>query len=100
MDTTTAPQPAPTLTCPTRESAPTDSTPARIESARLKVDRTKKWVAEQAGIAVSTFLRKLAGHGDFTISELARIARALGVHPSTLLPSEFAVTATVDRIAA
>lgn len=52
-------------------------------------ERSAKWTADRAGIAVPTFRRKMHGGGDFTVSEVARIAKALGVPPWSLLPAEF-----------
>lgn len=53
--------------------------------------RTKKSTAMRAGIALSTFERKmLAGGDDFKVTELRRIAAALGVHPATLMPPDLA----------
>lgn len=66
-------------------------TAARVESAMQTAERSKKWTAEKAGIPVSTFNRKLAGGGEFTIGELLRIAHALSVAPFSLLPEEFHV---------
>lgn len=57
-------------------------------------ERSQQWTAEKAGMAYSTFRRKL--HSDvptFTVHELARIASALNVSPSQLLPAEFKVAA-------
>lgn len=67
----------------------TDTAAGRIQQARLAEERSEKWVAEKAGIAVPTFRRKLRGGGDFTVSEVARVAKVLGVDPISLLPSEF-----------
>ena len=66
------------------------TTAQRIEDAMLSAERSKRWTAEKSGIALTTFYRKLSGGADFTIPEVARIARALGVHPASLLPPEFA----------
>lgn len=82
MDTASLPNSVATDTLPT-------TTPDRIAAAITKRERTKKWTAQKAGIPESTFLRKLAGHTDFTIGELARVASALSVPPASLLPSEF-----------
>lgn len=60
-----------------------------IICAMRTAERSKKWTAAKAGIALTTFMRKLHGGGDFTLSELARIAHALGVKPADLLPSAF-----------
>lgn len=61
----------------------------RIEQAINAAERTRAWVARKALIPPTTFGRKMDGVGDFTLAELARIARALGVEPYTLLPVEF-----------
>lgn len=68
---------------------PTTGTPTLVEAARAAAERSKQWVADKSGIPISTFNRKLAGHSDFTVNEIARIAQALGVRPSTLLPDVF-----------
>lgn len=60
-----------------------------ILAAMESAERSQKWTANKAGIAITTFSRKLHGGADFTLSELARIAKALGVHPADLLPAEF-----------
>lgn len=60
-----------------------------IDKAIRTADRTPTWTADRAGIARPTFRRKLRGGGDWTVSETARIAKALGVHPASLLPAEF-----------
>lgn len=65
------------------------STAALIADAMQTADRSMKWTADRSGIATATFRRKVHGGGDFTVSEVARIGKALGVHPADLLPSEF-----------
>lgn len=60
-----------------------------IRAAIRTADRTKKWTAEKSGIPTSTFHRKLAGHTDFTVREIANIAQVLAVSPASLLPAEF-----------
>ena len=62
---------------------------AQIEKALKNVERTQKWTADKAGIAHTTFHRKMNGGSDWTVSELARIANVLGVAPAELLPEEF-----------
>lgn len=76
------------------------TTPERIESAMTAEDRTKKWTAEKSGIPYTTFLRKLAGYGEFTIGEIARIARALSIDPASLLPAEFGAEAATEALVA
>lgn len=60
-----------------------------IIKAMEEVERSKKWTAQKAGIALTTFHRKLNGGADFTVTELIRIAQVLGVHPADLLPGQF-----------
>ena len=62
---------------------------AQIEKALKKVERTQKWTADKAGIAHTTFHRKMNGGADWTVNELSRIAAVLGVAPADLLPEEF-----------
>lgn len=60
-----------------------------ILAAMNEADRTQRWTSDRAGISYPTFRRKLAGGGDFTVSEVSRIARVLHCQPSKLLPEEF-----------
>lgn len=66
-----------------------NETAALITEAMTTADRSMKWTADRAGIANATFRRKIHGGGDFTVSEVARIAQVLGIHPADLLPVEF-----------
>lgn len=66
-----------------------DTSEARVAAAYRKAERTQSWVANKAGIAIGTFRRRINGGGSFTVPELARIAQALEIHPSELLPAEF-----------
>ena len=68
----------------------TETTATLIAKAIQEAERTRKWTADKAGIADATLRRKLAGGTDFTTNEVIRVAKALGVHPADLLPSEFA----------
>lgn len=60
-----------------------------IAQAMQTEDRSKKWTADRSGISDATFRRKLNGGADFTVGEVARVARALNRHPADLLPTEF-----------
>ncbi|TFD58090.1 hypothetical protein E3T43_07540 [Cryobacterium sp. Hh7] len=71
----------------------TQTSAALIAAAIKEAERSFKWTADKAGMSMSTFGRKLHGGGDFTVSEVARVGRALGVHPSDLLPDEFHLVA-------
>lgn len=67
-----------------------DTSAARVATAIADAGKTIKGTADAAGIPVTTFRRKLDGHTDFTVTELGRIAAALDVPPSSLLPMAFA----------
>lgn len=73
----------------TNPNPPNDSVPGLIENQIRVAERTKKWTADRAGIPETTFRRKLRAGADFTVGEVARIAKALGISPSELLPVEF-----------
>lgn len=61
----------------------------RVIAAMMTAERSKKWTATKAGFSYSTFERKLNRGGDFTMTELARIANALNCTPMDLLPDDF-----------
>lgn len=62
----------------------------RITDCMASAERSQQWTADKSGMAYSTFRRKLASDIPvFTVHELARIASALNVSPSVLLPAEF-----------
>lgn len=65
----------------------------KVAAAILRSGRSKSSVAAGAGIAQTTFTRKINGHVEFTFGELLRIAADLGVSPSTLTPSAFLAAA-------
>lgn len=48
-------------------------------------------VALKSGIARTTLIRKMHGGAEFGVYELVRIAGAIGVNPSKLLPQEFKI---------
>jgi hypothetical protein len=58
---------------------------AVVKDAIDKSGRTQKSVWKKAGFAESTWDRRIAGTSSFTISELTRIAQAVGCKPSTLV---------------
>lgn len=60
-----------------------------VQDAIDKAERSKKWTSEKAGLAYATFNRKLAGGSDFTLNELARVAKALDIPVIDLLPEDF-----------
>ena len=68
----------------------TEWTAAAIRDAIRATGRTKVAISEETGIPYPTLNRKVAGKGDFTLSELLSIADAIGVHPSTFVPPQFA----------
>lgn len=72
------------------DSQITADTALLVAAAIARSDRSKAAVAQAAGIAYTSFTRKINGHTDFLVPEIARIARVLGVPPSSLLPASFA----------
>lgn len=62
----------------------------KVAASILRSGRSKSSVAAAAGIPITTFNRKLDGHSEFTFGEVLRVARALGVAPSSLAPAAFA----------
>lgn len=55
----------------------------------VRNNSSKNATATKAGIPISTFSRKLNGHGDFSIRELGMIADALDLKLEDLLPMNF-----------
>lgn len=64
-----------------------------IKAAMDAAERTPSWVSRKAAIALTTLNRKLEGGADFTVGEVRRIAVALRVPASSLLPHDFSVEA-------
>lgn len=52
-----------------------------------RLDLSAQWLSEHTGIAPSALRRRLTLHADFTVTELAEIALALGVSVADLVPS-------------
>ncbi|WAC68868.1 helix-turn-helix domain-containing protein [Microbacterium sp. SL75] len=67
----------------------------KVAASILRAGRSKASVASAAGIPTSTFGRKIDGHVEFTLGELLRIARAVGVSPSEYVPAEFSASVPV-----
>lgn len=61
-----------------------------------RADRSKRWLSDKTGIPYSTLDRKMKARGEFTFTDLANIAAALGVSPSAFTPSVFV---PADRLA-
>lgn len=62
-----------------------------VSQAIVTKGLTKQHIAEVTGIPYSTLSRKLLGRTEFTFTELALVADALNVSPSSLIPSAFAL---------
>ena len=69
--------------------ATTKSASQIIVTAIKAEERSQLWVSKKTGIPLTTLRRKLDGHSDFSLSEVARIAFVLGVAPCELLPDDF-----------
>lgn len=55
-------------------------------------EKTKIQIADESGIPYSTLNRKLKGRGDWTLTEVLLLSRALECPPCALLPEEFLKT--------
>lgn len=66
----------------------TAATNRKILLGIVDADSSRNAVARKAGIPLTTFNRKLDGHGDFTLRELGQIAQALNRQLADILPSE------------
>ena len=65
-----------------------------VSQAIVTKGLTKQRVAEVTGIPYSTLSRKLLGRSEFTFTELAVVAEALNVSPSSLIPDAFTLKAS------
>ena len=72
---------------------PNEEVARNIAAAITQKDRTKKSVADGAGIPLTTFNRKLKGKADITVMDICLIADELHVNPATLAPAAFHNTA-------
>lgn len=57
-----------------------------VAGAILRSGKTQHWVAQEAGIPETTLRRRLQGASGFSADELARIAWALHLQFSDLIP--------------
>lgn len=72
----------------TKTSDVVTSTNTNILVMIAKSGSNKNKVAKTAGIPLTTFSRKINGHGDFSLRELGNIAEALGATLDQILPME------------
>lgn len=56
-----------------------------VEKSKIPVSR----IARDAAIPRATLVRKMNGGGEFGVYEILRIATAIGIEPTSLLPSPF-----------
>lgn len=59
---------------------------ASVEAARLHAGVSLGWLADRSGLPVETLDGLMREQADFTMVDLARIAEALDVAVTTLLP--------------
>ena len=76
---------------PATEATPDSEIAARILTVLSDKDLTQEALAQEIGLSYSTLRRSLEQHrGDrrsFTVLELGKIADALNIHPSMILPA-------------
>lgn len=70
-----------------------ERTAQAVSQAALTKGRSIRSLADEAGIPTTTMGRKLKGVGEFTPSELFRIADALGITFMDLIPTELRAAA-------
>ncbi|WP_104087089.1 helix-turn-helix transcriptional regulator [Arthrobacter sp. GMC3] len=64
----------------------TSTTNTNILVGIVRQNVSKNALARASGIPLTTFSRKINGHGDFTLRELGDIAAALGMTLADILP--------------
>lgn len=64
----------------------TSATITNILVGIVRKGSSKSSLAKSAGIPLTTFSRKINGHGDFTLRELGDIAKALDLVLADILP--------------
>lgn len=57
-----------------------------VEEELLRAGRSSQWLSARVGINGTELRRKLAGEVDFTVTDLAEIAHALGIAVAQLTP--------------
>lgn len=61
---------------------------AHLHAVIKEAGMSKAELSRRTEIAYKTLCRKLAGRGELTVTDYLKIARALGVNVSTLIPKE------------
>lgn len=72
---------------------PNQEVARNIAAAITLKNRSKKSVAESAGIPLTTFNRKIRGQADITVTDICAVADVLGISPVELAPTAFTHTA-------
>jgi transcriptional regulator with XRE-family HTH domain len=57
-----------------------------VISALTTADRSIDWLADETRMSQSALRQKLSGRADFTVTDLAAVAAALGISPAALVP--------------
>lgn len=57
-----------------------------VEEELVRAGRSSQWLSARVGITGTELRRKLAGEVDFTVTDLAEIAQALGIAVAQLTP--------------
>jgi transcriptional regulator with XRE-family HTH domain len=59
---------------------------AAVISQLRTAERSIDWLADETGLSPVALRQKLSGGADFTVADLAEVAAALGISPTTLVP--------------
>jgi len=66
----------------------------KVAAAILRSGKSKSHVANASGIPLTTFIRKINGHSDFSLSEINSIAQVLGISCAHLIPERMTALAS------
>lgn len=67
----------------------TERTAQAVAQAILAAGESQTSVSRKSGIPYTTLQNKIHGDRPFNVEDLRKIARALGITPGALLPTEF-----------
>ncbi len=72
------------------EQTTTEWVAGQIRAILAQRQLSRRWLAQQLDIPLTTLSRTLRGDRPFTVDELTAVAKVLKVHPASLFPAEVA----------
>lgn len=70
------------------EQTTTERIAGQVRAILAQRRLTRRWLADQVGMPVSTLNRRLTGSQAFTVDELAAVAAALDIATVSLFPAD------------